>query len=187
MLLFVAAFVFTFLIAEPYPTFTMPGFARVFHTDGDTITFEEPEVVAHWNNGSASMVDYHELLANVQLTGPTAIMKNIFSSSQRNRTSVDTTSASLYQRLKRLRLSMQESLLSDRMNVNRVDDPRTEQWLHQRLGSLFPDSLAKQLQPTSLTVTWQKRSYVLDNMHLRLVDMAVTDSVSVRFLSGEAR
>ncbi|MBL7997299.1 MAG: hypothetical protein JNL32_01555 [Candidatus Kapabacteria bacterium] len=185
MLLFVAAFVVTFLVTEPYPTLTMPGFAKVFHAGDNRITYEEPELTLLWSNGSASKVEYHALFGELKTVGATAVMKNIFSSNQRARTSVDTSATSLYQRMKRLRLQMQETLLYDRITANRASAPQTIEWLNRRMAYLYPDSMANGAVPLTLSIRWRARNYNLRDTTMIFISERTTDSLSVSLRTKE--
>lgn len=179
MLLFVAAFFFTFLVAEPYPSLTMPGFARVYHVQDSIFSFEESTVLVQWNSGSTSRLDQHDLLSTVRLTGATAVMKNIFSSNHYRRTSVDTSSTSAIQRLKRLRLSAQEWLMANRTRRVRYSEPTTAAWLATRIQTLYPDSIKAGRIPVSASVLWHQREFVRRNKGLHMVSERQTDSVCV--------
>jgi hypothetical protein len=149
----VVALIFSYTIAEPYPTFIMPGFARVFDYSNNQFERIEPELL--FVDGSVqSVMDYKELFPNLKAVHPNAIMRNLFTSNHIDRTLVDTTSRSIYQRLKYFRYTSQQWMsehfprVYGRAIQDRGHDSATIAWLR------------RQLQPKSdsavLHINWMK-------------------------------
>jgi len=173
-------FVLSYLIAEPYPTFVMPGFARIYHNGDNTVTFDEPTITVTGADSSVHMVRYQDLFAELQNMSPTAVMKNEFTSSHLVRTAVDTNATSVYQRMKRIRYNMQVwastamHLVYGRATDNKATLPATRTWLHKRLQIVLPT-----VQARSVMVRWRTSTYQLRDTSLVFVSEVPTDSVFI--------
>lgn len=178
-------FVLSYLIAETYPTFVMPGFARIYHNGDNTITFDEPVISVTCADSSVKVVPYASLFSELQNMSPTAVMKNEFTSSHLVRTAVDTNATSIYQRMKRVRYDMQMwasnamHSVYGRATDNKATHPQTREWLRKRLAVLLPQST-----PLLVAVRWNTSTYELRDTSLVFVKNVRTDSVFIPIQTG---
>lgn len=180
MIFLVLNFVLSYLIAEPYPTFIMPGFGRVFHQGNNIISYDEPRVRVQFSDSTTRDINYQQLFEDLRTVAPTAVMKNIFTTSHVVRTSVDTTATSFYHRMKQLRFRMQTKVsqslpaLYGRAMQDRASAPETVAWLKKRIHAIVPEKEAREV-----FIRWSTRTYDLRDTTMVFISEIPTDSVRI--------
>ncbi len=175
-------FALTYMIAEPYPTFVMPGFARVFQAERDTVILEEPLTTLIDQQGISYPFSYQELWSDLHYVNPPAVMKNLFALSATTRGSIDTMDRTFYMRLKRFRSDIQmrvANILHTKSPQNRVADRNTRQWLVQQCTALanrrgIPNSTLRELR-----IVWHRSSCLIIHDSLFRFRTTITDSLTI--------
>jgi hypothetical protein len=181
-----AFFVLTYTLAEPYPTFVMPGFARVFQPERDTMLIEEPRTWLTDDKGHRMDFPYQELWDDLHYVSPPAVMKQLFTSSIHTRLALDTHTPSLYMRMKQLRGIMQSRLhgILQRTTIQeRCQDSTTQRWLVKQCVSIIKKKMVAHdkgfIGAIKLHIAWQSNSYTVQSGGLLLVHSRLIDSLTI--------
>lgn len=173
----IVVLIFSYTIAEPYPTFIMPGFARVYDYSNNQFESIEPELVLI-DGTTRKYIDYKQLFSNLKAVQPNAVMRNLFTSNHIDRTLVDTTSRTLYQRLKYFRYTSQQWMsehfpkVYGRAIQDRGQDQATKTWLRTQLQP--------QTDSATLSIRWIKSTRVPTDVDtMRVIQCEQMDSMMI--------
>lgn len=182
--LLIGAFACTYLLSEPYPTFVMPGFARIYQHQQDTLQFDEPVITLTTQHGQYTIPNYQVLWNNLHYTSPPAVMKQLFTHSVMVRTATDSTAPTLYQWLKQRRVRLQEqfsAVLRPTTPDQRFHDTATVAWLYAQMLSATAQTLHQHDTVQSATIRWYRTYSILKHDSLCRVNRLCVDSLFFSF------
>lgn len=141
-------------LGEPYPALTMPQFAGTMTDSIGRVTTRAVEAVVAFDDASVETVSMGSLLAQAPVSHRPAIARFVFGVRDTVARTTPPEPTGLKQRLKRALLP--GLVAKYRLLEQPTADPRTVQWLGQRLHALYPSK-----RPIRASFHWYDDAYQL--------------------------